>query len=213
MTTVDNCVVFHNMKAVSSMARGDHKGCTTELESALHAFRGLLGVAGNVQEHQAQPDRHHRPVISIQSVQLPDCPSVVSSQFGYNPLTLFHKAFVVVNKQEEDPMGGTSSNEGVDADMMLPGSEHAVPSVLLYNMALSFHTEGIRKGSAVAMARAYEFYRHSVLLLERAGIDAVQQGRGRTLLLAALANNMAHVSASLFHHNRTRASCGRRSHG
>jgi hypothetical protein len=57
------------------------------------------------------------------------------------------------------------------------------------------------------MSRAYEFYRHSALLLERTEADAAEQGRGRRLwLLAALANNMAHVSVSFFLHNRARSS-------
>lgn len=172
-------------------------GCARELESALKAFRSALRDAGNVLEHQAQREQHYQlPDISVQTVPLPDCPSTVSSQFGYNPLTMFHKAFVTVQHHEEQGDAFTG--------MMSLGSERTVSSVLLYNMGLSFHAEGLRKGNTAAMSRAFEFYRHSMMLLGRE--DRPERRTGPLLLLAALANNMAHVSACFFRHDRTRAS-------
>lgn len=228
----DNSVMFFNETAVSSMARGDHQECTKALESALRAYRGSLRQAEAEDQQEQQVDARHRrsraAKIWIQSVPLPDCPSGISSQFGYNSLTVFSKAFVTVSEQqqqgpEDDPMEGVTFYASVNQNQEegqateFPGSEHVVPAMLLYNMALSFHTQSLSQGSTAALARAYQFYRHAALLLERAEAEAAagqdplqlqddESYDGRRVLLAALANNMAHVSASMFHRDHTRAS-------
>ena len=230
-TEDDNRVLFFNDTAVSWMARGDHQECTKALESALRAFRGSLRERDAAEQQEQPADARRRRSraarVKIQSVPLPDCPTGISSQFGYNSLTVFSKAFVTVCEQqqepEDDPMEGVTSSVSANQDqeeddaMEFPGSEHVVPAMLLYNMALSFHAQSLSQGSTAALVRAYHFYRHAALLLDRAEAEAAANQDplhlqdddyydGRRVLLAALANNMAHVSASMFHRDHTRAS-------
>jgi hypothetical protein len=198
-TTRHHTALDFNVKAVSCLALGDHRGCTVQLENALKAYRGLLQNA-DVRMAEAPQDRLNGPNIRLQSIPLPDNvsePAPVAqnkasgqSQFSCgNLFTVFHKAFVAVADDEQ---------------VVASVPEHIVPAMVLYNMGLSFHLDAIRRGSTVGMVRAYEFYRHSMALVENGRIE-MNHSRQRPLL-AALALNMAHISAAFYHGASTRTS-------
>ncbi|CAB9504493.1 expressed unknown protein [Seminavis robusta] len=201
-----------NIKAVAYLAQGDHRGCTTELENALKAYRTSLQIADRRLEadamEMANEDDERRTSIRLQTFALPDSLTAsledgstrkASSQFACgNVLTVFQKAFVAVRDDEFDDEFDFDDD---DEDDEPHHPEHIVPSTILYNMGLSFHLDAIRHGSSVGMVRAYEFYRHSMAMLENRR-EAIDPTRVRALL-AALACNMAHISASFYHQSNT----------
>jgi hypothetical protein len=198
-TTICHTALDFNVKAVSLLALGDHRGCTLELENGLKAYRGFLRN-NDVRMAEGPEDHLGGPTIRILSIPLPDsvsehtpvAPNKMStpSEFaGGNLITVFQKAFVAVLEEEQ---------------VLASVPEHIVPAIILYNMGLSFHLDAIRKGSTIVMARAYEFYRHSMALVEHRRVE-MDPSRQRPLL-AALALNMAHISAAFYHDVDTRRS-------
>jgi hypothetical protein len=191
-----NTIYHHNIKGVTSMVQGDHRSSQSELENALKAFRSSLRNAGgnphqNGYQHRQETPDTNRGQIEIQSISLPQCLPVATSPFCYNALTVFNRAFIAVEE--------ISSSD----DVLLPATnQHIIPAILLYNLGLSYHTEGMKRGTTHDMFRAYQFYRHSFSLLERAPIV---DGKEKTLL-AALCNNMAHVSSCFFFDDSTMSS-------
>ena len=189
-----------NSKAVACLALGNHRGCTVELENALKAYRSFLHVA-DVRVTEVQHEQVHASRVRLKSIPLPDSVAELP-QFGHNKsptlsqfacgniFTVFCRAFVVTGDVEQGLAAATP--------------EHLVPAIILYNMGLSFHLHAIRVGSTIGMVRAYEFYRHSVALVEtRTAVVDVSRQR---LLLAALALNMAHISSAFYHGINTRTS-------
>ena len=119
--------------------------------------------------------RTSREGFQVHSVAFSLPPASKTSQFGPNVLTMIQKAFVAVDHRE-----GPATPDNV------------VPALLLYNMGLSFHLQAVRTGKTSYIVRASEFYRYAMSLLEA--------GSARPkALMAALANNMGHISASMFH--------------
>jgi len=190
-----NPTLWFNERAVLSMAHGDHTACVANLSHAIQGFRSSLQHPTQ-QAQQAQTPQDVQQV-SLQSVALPDHqgPSPLHSQFGYNPLMVFNKAFLAAPTKSA-------------ALVPSPTTENLIPSVLLYNMALSFHRHGLVVGSTESLTQARDFYQMSMTCLEQHAMVMAQEqhqrlgasntGHGERLLLAALANNMAHISASFF---------------
>ena len=171
-TTSTSSVLDLNAQAISCLALGDHRGCAFQLEHALNAYRASSFQGSRDHSRQNHPAAH----CQVQSVPLalPSCQRSVS-QYGSSVLTVFQKAFVLTSNRQT-----------------LAAHETVVPAILLFNMGLSFHLEAIGNGQGKVMARAYEFYRYAMSLLERGPMQPRQ-------LVAAIANNMAHVSACFYH--------------
>lgn len=102
-------------------------------------------------------------------------------------LTFYDRAFTFLN------------HENMDFDS--PENKSSMTAMVLYNMALAHHRQGIKLGRSKDLAVAMQFYRmaHSVL-------DQVKNVVGievHLLLLMALLNNMGHIHASTYNIEQT----------
>jgi hypothetical protein len=174
MSSASNLSVLDlNAQAISCLLLGDKRGCSFQLESALNAYRRAAAMQATGVETQARPPSAS---LRIHMVPLPLSPArKTASQFGPNIFGVLHRAFMV-----EDDRGSYE-----------PDHDTIVPAVILYNLGLVFHREAIENGQSLTLAKANEFYRYAMALVERG------QFQSRSLL-AAIANNMAHISACFF---------------
>jgi hypothetical protein len=75
----------------------------------------------------------------------------------------------------------------------IPCKSRSVAAILLFNVALVQHQQGMKHGESSYMERALKFYEMSVRLL-----DNFAESRTLTVLLAALYNNMKNIHESFF---------------
>jgi hypothetical protein len=81
----------------------------------------------------------------------------------------------------------------VQVDALSSDDDSALSAVVLFNMALLHHTQGLTDGKSEALERANRLYSMAVDI-----VLVFESPKGTCLLLLALYNNLAHLSSLLF---------------
>lgn len=102
-------------------------------------------------------------------------------------LTFYDRAFIFVNYS--------------DIDFQLPENKSNLSAMILYNLALSHHSQGIRQGSTIELGKALQFYRLAHCVLEK--VKDVVGLEVHLLILMGLLNNMGHIHANCYNLEQT----------
>lgn len=104
-----------------------------------------------------------------------------------NILTFYDRTFIFLNHR--------------DVDFQSAVNKSSLSAMLLYNLAVSHHSQGIRQGNTHELAMALRFYRLSHCVLEK--VKDVVNLEIHLLILMALLNNMGHIHASYYNVDQT----------
>jgi hypothetical protein len=106
---------------------------------------------------------------------------------GFHPFSGFYSVIPKDNDDEQVYNGLFLITDDV------PSTSWSVGAVLLFNAGLLHHREGIRSGKSEPMARAVQFYKKSIRLLEE-----FAESETLTVMLAAIYHNMKHIHDTFF---------------
>lgn len=171
-----NTVMNMNTKAIAFLLQGCQDDCLITLHDAMSCLRTSLSENDDSMSCS-------RFYWTTQTIELPDQAPVCNDAFE-----MFNSAVVFL----------WQNNQG-DSDEEV-GDEGIIPAVLLYNMGLCHHRKAIREGSTKVLQIASRCYSHAMSLLETL---CDELGDSDMVLLAALANNMAQISSTLFETKNT----------
>ncbi|CAB9509463.1 expressed unknown protein [Seminavis robusta] len=186
-----------NNEAVSYLCQGNHDATTTKLRAAIKSlercFQQEKTVPSRPVTSEEPPKKKRRrmampkkgdyvPIRSI-TVTASDLPSAASSLNDETSLLMvYDRAFDFPALDSDDCMDFTSQQ-----------SKTRVASILLYNLGLSYHREGVRNGKSADLTMALKFYREAYMVLKSAW--AKSDFKEVFVLLLALLNNMACIHA------------------
>ena len=185
-TTQNNVVVSEdvvelNDKAVACMLKNDFQGALEILQVGLARVMSL----------QAQPQATNPTATST----MPQHPFRDESPIASIPLTRdvnsvpFDGIFVFFNRALLIP-------HHCDFDLSCPKNRSRALATILYNIALVYHMEAIKRGDSTIFRHALSYYGWAYYVIES---SAGQFGfQDVLLLLLALFNNMGHIHSSVF---------------
>lgn len=81
----------------------------------------------------------------------------------------------------------------------VPYTNWSVATILLFNLGIFHHQDGLKSGSSISMQKALSFYEKSLRLL-----DELSGSTSLTLMLAALYNNMKSIYETFFLRSKAR---------
>ena len=125
--------------------------------------------------------------VPIRSITVSDLPSAASDETSL--LMVYDNAFDFPSYSAED------------ADFCSQQSKTRLAAILLYNLGLSYHREGLKGGKSADLNMALKFYREAYMVLKSAW--ATSDFQEVFVLLLALLNNMACVHAVMCDHKDT----------
>ena len=196
-----------NNHAVSYLCQGNHSATTTTLRVAIKSLekcfqqekepfpaRPVAEEPPKKRKRRAGVDtpcvqKHGECYVPIRSITLSGAASSDLSASGSlndvtSLVTLYDRAF-------DFPALGDD-----EVDFTSQQSKTRLAAILLYNLGLSYHREGVRLGVSVELKTALKFYREAYMVLKSAW--AKSDFKEVFVLLLALLNNMACIHASLW---------------
>lgn len=205
-TSFVNQIYAMNSKAVSLLLEGNHEVSYFTLQKALEDYRDGLNqfdaamdegdmdvdstVLYSVAIHLQDATVQHKSIYTADSSS--SCSSSAAASFpactsesGYaNTEGIFNRAFVLHQEEEDD----CASPQDL---------EHTVPAVLLYNMGLCHHLQGMSTSlnQSARLRKAMQLYAMAHNMLEQAS-DALNDMD--ILVLLALSNNMGVLQGAQF---------------
>jgi hypothetical protein len=173
-----------NSKAVAFLAQGEYEISHFTLQKALEGFRDLLRIAPQVDDAIVDDDETDSTALYTVAIHEGQYKTVASSTTASSDSSfssVYRQAFVLTSDEKEP---------------YFSENEHTVPSVLLYNMALSNHIQALQTGQSAMYRKAMQVYTMSFTMLEQASEILNDMD---TMVLLALANNMGVISGSQFY--------------
>lgn len=188
-----------NAEAVRFLEEGDNSSAVQNLEIAIDRLRARLYQSGSSSSDKAEQESH--PPCEIES-QNDDDTNHPPHKCGQQPLYS-----VPIALPDSDPTKDSTDNLFVFYSRVFVFAERnqGPPMrefvVLLYNLALAHHEEGIHKNTPSLLEDSLEFYEMAVDIMKSL---SQQMDDYDLLLLLAVVNNMGHIHSHLLNFQETR---------
>jgi tetratricopeptide (TPR) repeat protein len=165
---VPSSLIAHlNNEAVSFLQEGNYRAAVCDLETALDRLRSQIWYEQNFL--RSPPESNEQEVV-LRVSSVPIAPSH-EMEASKNVFEFYRRAFsIVANKTKLASIDPISS--------MI---------VVLYNLAIAYHDDAIRRSTHTHYVRALELYEEILHLMHENGI------KGHMLLLMAISNNIGHI--------------------
>lgn len=175
-----------NNEAVRSFASGNYEEATALLQLAMRRQRLRHSIPNYVSCKNVGGT--HRELL-IHGITLPGPLQASLQKDNCNGISFFDRMFFISTVSDNVEVG----SEGQDVS-----TESKVCALILYNMGISHHLEGIVRGSDQLLDKAFRVYQ---LALEF--ISAEPPSEVHYMLTMALMNNIAHIKSSWFNFEET----------
>lgn len=196
-----------NNHAVAYLCKGDHSATTSTLREAIKSLEECFCKARDISQDlevaTSEPPRkrrrpEHAPATKcadvtkdtgcgsytpIRIITVSDAEPSTSYRDDTALLNLFDRAFQFPSTQYH-------------LDYSSQQSRTRLAAILLYNLGLSYHKEGICQGTSKDLKMALKFYREAYVVLKSAWANS--DFKDVFVLLMALLNNMSCIHAACF---------------
>lgn len=184
-TIASDDVVELNDKAVACMLKNDFQGALETLQIALSRVTAIQDQSPTAAAASNFSFQNESPIASI-----PITRDINSTPFD-GIFVFFNRALVIPHH--------------CDFDLSCPKNKSRALATVLYNVALVYHMEAIKRGDSTIFRHALSYYGWSYCVIES---SAGQFGfQDVLLLLLALFNNMGHIHASVFVNSEKTQQC------
>jgi hypothetical protein len=197
-----------NNNAVSYLCQGNHSATTSTLRAAIQSLdkcfqQGKEPIPSREVSEEEPPKKKRRraavatpsvnkdvechvPIrtITVSGAASRDLPSSSSVNDEASLLMIYDRAFDFPALNDDE------------VDFTSQQSKTRLAAILLYNLGLSYHREGVRLGLSADLNMALKFYREAYMVLKSAWVKS--DFKEVFVLLLALLNNMACIHAAIW---------------
>lgn len=207
-----------NNNAVSYLCQGNHSATTTTLRAAIRSLERCFQQEKTIQPRPSsiasEPPKKRRRRTSAQTIST--TPAAAATSFRELPSKgeNYYVPIRSITVSTSDDLPATSgfndetsllmvydnafdfpSYDDGSMDFATQQSKTRLAAILLYNLGLSYHREGISRGKSGDLQMALKLYREAYMVLKSAWSQSDFQEV--FVLLLALLNNMACIHAAM----------------